>query len=254
MSGAVPYVFFIVLAIQFFSQSSFALNWPEPTKCSPQIEKILAKFDFAADAKWKQADASSYANKAYKMESKKIGHWVVFETNKDGIDLVTYESSVKNFFKFKNKDCKITEENVSEFKMFDEKIDKKAKPFTDSDLVKLIGQNKKGVIYIWSPRMVYSVNHSEDYFQLAQKNKFEFTSLLAHDVSFNEANEALKSKKQNFSGRKLASVDLYLRDATLHYPTFLVYNNGQIHSKRIVGINTPEDFQSLINQYATELK
>ena len=102
--------------------------------------------------------------------------------------------------------------------------------------------------------MVYSVNHSEDYFQLAKKNKFEFTSLLVHDVQFDEADQALKTKKQKFSGRKLASVDLYMRDATLHYPTFLVYNNGQIHSKRIVGINTPEDFQDLINQYATELK
>ena len=250
MSRAMSYVFFIL----FVSQSGFALNWPEPIKCSQQLEKILVKFDFVADAKWKKTDSISYANKAYKIESKRIGHWVVIETNNDGVDLVTYESSTKKFYSIKNKDCKSVEEAVSEFKMYDEKIDKKSKPFTDNDLVKLIGQNKKGVLYIWSPRMVYSVNHSEDYFQLAKKNKFEFTSLLANDVSFNEADQALKTKKQKFSGRKLASVDLYMRDATLHYPTFLVYNNGQIHSKRIVGINTPEDFQNLINQYATELK
>lgn len=254
MSRAMSYVFFALFISQFYAQSSFALNWPEPIKCGPQMEKLLVKFDFAPDAKWKKTDATSYANKAYKIQSKKIGHWVVFETNEDGVNLMTYESTVRHSYKLKNKDCKIVEENLSQFNLFDEKKDLKSKPFTDTDLVKLIGQNKKGVIYIWSPRMVYSVNHSEDYFQLAQKNKFEFTSLLAHDVSFDEANEALKSKKQKFSGRKLASVDLYMRDATLHYPTFLVYNNDQIHSKRIVGINTPEDFQNLINQYATELK
>ena len=250
MSRLVAYVVFIL----FISQISFALNWPEPTKCSQQMEKLLAKFDVAPDAKWKKTDSISSANKAYKIQSKKIGHWLAFETNEDSVNLVTYESLTKHFYKFKNKDCKIVEENVSQFKMFDEKKDLKSKPFTDADLAKLVGQNKKGVIYVWSPRMVYSVNHSEDYFQLAQKNKFEFTSLLAHDVLYDEADKALKTKKQKFSGRKLASVDLYMRDATLHYPTFLVYNNGQIHAKRIVGINTPEDFQNLINQYATELK
>lgn len=254
MSRGWSYIFVGLFISQFFGLSSFALNWPQPVKCSPQIEKLLNQFDFAPDAKWKMTDSSSYANKAYKIESKKIGQWAVLEMTTESLNLVTYKSSEKQFYKLNNKDCKIIEENISQFKMFDEKKDFKSKPFTDSDLMKLIGQNKKGIIYLWSPRMVYSVNHSEDYFQLAKKNKFEFTSLLAHDVHFDEADEALKTKMQKFSGRKLASVDLYMRDATLHYPTFLVYNNGQIHPKRIVGINTPEDFESLIQQYATELK
>ncbi len=263
MSRAMSYVFFALFVGPFISQISFALNWPEPIKCSPQLEKVLSKFDFAPDAKWKKTDSISYANKAYKIQSKKIGHWVAFETNKDGVNLVTYESSTKHFYKFKNKDCKSSQKKTAQFKLYDEKKDSKSKPFTDQDLAKLVGKNKKGLIYMWSPKMVYSVALFEQYADLAKKNKFEFTAVLANDVSFNEADTALKTIKEKFNDRKLAStesllklasVDLYMRDATLHYPAVIVYNNGKIQSKRIVGVNTPVDFENMINQFATELK
>ena len=259
MSRAMSYV----LIILFFNQNLFALNWPEPIKCSPQIEKLLVRFDFAPDAKWKKTDSTSYANKAYKIQSKKIGYWIVFETHKDGVNLVTYESSTKHFYKFKNKNCKPSQETTAQFKLYDEKKDSKSKPFTDQDLAEIVGKNKKGLIYMWSPKMVYSVVLFEQYAELAKKNKFEFIPVLANDVSFDEAEAALKTIKEKFTDRKLASiesllklasVDLYMRDATLHYPTVIVYNNGKIQSKRIVGVNTPVDFENMINQFATELK
>ncbi|HEY1079181.1 MAG TPA: hypothetical protein VGE46_03755, partial [Bdellovibrio sp.] len=69
-----------------------------------------------------------------------------------------------------------------------------------------------------------------------------------------EAKAAAKKINVDFKGRKLASVDLYMMEGTLHYPSVFVFGNGKINPHRMIGVLPAETLSQYIDTYMGEIK
>lgn len=133
------------------------------------------------------------------------------------------------------------ESNVLDFK----KIAAKPKNyFTDENLNELI-RFGRGVIYVWSPRFVYSVEKFAEVKKLAQDQGLTFTAILTRDTSPAELKNA-QVKKINAPIVYNASIELLMQKSDLHLPTLFIYSKGKLADVPVVGIYTTEAMKSLL--------
>lgn len=145
----------------------------------------------------------------------------------------------------------------------------KVDSFNDFDFEKILSEKKTAMIYLWSPRMVYSVSEFTRMRALAEKRNMEFVPVLDPMADSQEAKEAMKKAGVDFQMktaalqrepssinlyRKLNSVELFMRNGTLHFPTVFVTANGKIHSRRLIGVLTNDDLNSSLDQMTGDLK
>ena len=125
--------------------------------------------------------------------------------------------------------------------------------FTDADLAKLLATKKSGIIYTWSPGMVYSAKYADDFKAVARKMGVEFQVLM--DPYPTNAN--VTAAKNTFgkvpSERRLVSVELYMRNALVHAPSTFVYGNGRLHESGLFGVYTPETLKPELERRFIEL-
>jgi hypothetical protein len=123
------------------------------------------------------------------------------------------------------------------------------------------------MIYLWSPRYVYSVKDFQIFRDAAAKKGMEFIAVLDPQVSVEEAQAAVEKTNQEmkptkrkmasletFKGRKLASVELFMRDGMVHYPTVFVVKNGKMNPHGLPGILTPPLLSKLLDQRMGDIK
>ena len=96
--------------------------------------------------------------------------------------------------------------------------------FTDSSLDSLLSTNGRGLIYVWSPRMPLSVKGMEEARAAATSLGLAFTALAAqaNEAELRELHVPLANQ------RRLESLELVYRNATIHYPTVVLYNQKRI--------------------------
>ncbi|MNY44953.1 hypothetical protein D3C86_1800230 [compost metagenome] len=54
--------------------------------------------------------------------------------------------------------------------------------------------------------------------------------------------------------KQIGSVDLYMRNGTLHFPSMFLVSNGKIHSRRLVGVMTSDDINQSLDEMTKDLK
>jgi hypothetical protein len=243
-----------VLTFPLHAGAAQSWNWPkaqwEQFHCAKQWQTYFATLGAPSALTWTSVGSTSFQEDAYRSRLK-FGEWIELTGNSatqqikaslhrsQEIQNVTFDSS-----------CGIQKQNTKPNFVESTKTEKL---FTDNDLEKLLQSKKRGLIYLWSPRMPYSVTDFKKFRKAADRMHLDFIPLLAPNVPLSEALEALKVQKVEFKGQKMASLELRMLNGDLHYPSFFVFGFGALNPKRIVGIFKNDDFDEIIQLRIREL-
>jgi hypothetical protein len=116
--------------------------------------------------------------------------------------------------------------------------------FDDKNLQTLdVSQGQGALLYVWSPRMVLSMQHAASAQRQAQRQGLRFVPLHDANVSQAELDGArqrllglgLDSANAVASSLPLCAASLLERDALRHFPTAFVVQAGGVHRYPIVG-------------------
>lgn len=236
--------------------------------CTSEIKKILEeRNDLLAEFRTHISSAPSL--EVYRAPSRQKGEWLeIHFINKTIPEMFIIGNNELKKISF-NDQClpKIQNENWP-FELEKVLKNKTAQDWNNDLLYKLVDSGKKGWIYSWSPRFVYSVLDMPRVEKLAYKFGYEFIPVVDPRASHDEVLGALKVMQRENNAiiskelRKLASeesylrntsTDLYMRNGFNHFPIIYVYNNGKIHSRFITGVMTEKGLKSMANTFSTEL-
>lgn len=228
--------------------------------CKQDILKLTAKQSRSKQS-WTRHIDENHKTQVYRRPMKAIGEWYelrIIEANQP--TLLQVSNNETTYFKFDPK-CKISKLYGPglEFQSYEpsmlpqsRSISSDYSDFKDEDLKSEIKEGE-GFIYVWSPNMIYSVANLLQYKDFARKNKMKFIPVMGYDSSFENGQLALSSRKVNEPIRKLASVELFMREASLHYPTFYYFKSGKLHPNYIRGILTEKDLADHLKSLKAEI-
>ncbi|MBL7543159.1 MAG: hypothetical protein JNL11_05050 [Bdellovibrionaceae bacterium] len=109
-------------------------------------------------------------------------------------------------------------------------------------------QNTAGLIYAWSPRMPLSILGAEELSVLAAKLNLPLHIVL--DPTALE-DDVLATAKNNFfleHSPKLDSSILIAMNMKIHYPSLILYKNGQLLNPSRPGYDEPERLENYVIQ------
>jgi hypothetical protein len=116
--------------------------------------------------------------------------------------------------------------------------------FLDTNLMELLktsGQKGEGgLIYIWSPRMPLSILGVEELTVVARKLKLPLTVVV--DPTSIET-EIARASKENYilkNSFRMDSAVLTSMNIKIHYPSLVIYKNGQLLSPSRPGYDEPD--------------
>ena len=129
----------------------------------------------------------------------------------------------------------------------------KTSDFTDDDLKMLLKESKKGIIYLWSPHMPYSVGSLYPLQNAAKKLKLPLTILmdpLANDKEIKKVTKqfSLPSKLT----RRNKAERLHLQGASLHFPNYFFYKEGKISHVQLFGATGEEAIHEALEKAASK--
>ncbi|MDH3453208.1 MAG: hypothetical protein OEN20_12405 [Gammaproteobacteria bacterium] len=124
-----------------------------------------------------------------------------------------------------------------------------SQPFTDHDLARLLDNHTRGVIYLWSPHMSYSVRGAAE----AQRvvDGLGLVSVLLLDPHAEPALVASVRRSHRLpdsATRRMRASALWDIGATQHYPTVVVFASGRLDAQMLPGYTPPGDLRAYIRQ------
>lgn len=257
-------LFTLFLTLPFISQAKLLPDFSGPIACEKSLkEKIKNEFK-KNKITWIREANHDFETQTFKV-SKAVGEWFELRLSPNQPPQMSYISKNKNIdFVWAKKGCKIEEKAGGVFQFFNQASGQKEETFSDQDMMKLLKSKKQGFIYVWSPRMVYSVQEMKRYQKVAADLHIEFVPVLDPQVPSSEALAALKTlspelpkerrlASQDISIKRMDSVELYMRDTTLHFPSLIVFKNGKIHDQRIIGILTRTGIKNSVETLLKEM-
>lgn len=239
---------------------------PSPGPCSAALESTLKST--GATGGWiRQVDPEPRVT-AFRSPTRKLGSWTELRSAPGLLVLRVIDAKRTRSYRFvrSGSGCKRT-------------LTESATPhhpglategFTDQDLARLLGRKSKALIYVWSPRMVYSLTFLDIFRQTAAKKGLQFIALMDPRVETKVATLAaakagmslmnpksermLASEAYPDNTLKLASFELFMRNPTIHFPTSFVISDGQIAAMRILGVKTEPFIEANIDAMLESLK
>lgn len=202
--------------------------------CKKQLE-ALSK-EWRATGNWEQQYLDGLDNTFYSSPTDKIGEWIVTKQVVDGSAISKISQSGRIEVAFKGKDCKREEKayphsaSASHFK-------------TDKDIAEFVEKNKKGVIYIWSPRMTLSQKGIPEIKKAASNLKVPVLVLLDKEVSKKELKKLQKALGR-IDTAQVDSFEFRMRNVGQHFPAVLVFKDSKFISGVKYGFEKSDRFQS----------
>lgn len=237
------------------SRAEDLLNYQNTGPYRAHVKKCLSELELHLSMRgskdyWVKQAPVAPAGQTYRTRTATLGHWLEVTVDKAGMPtLYIVNSELTESVSF-NSACK-PETKFSSGLNFSHLVpDTMADWFTDRSLQKLLAKSKKGLIYVWSPEMVYSAKHFKNFQNAARKLNIDFIPLIDPRTQLGLVDQMSKLYGVPPAKMKLNSVELYMRNLTVHYPTSIVYQNGQLHESLIVGVMDESD---LISQIAKRL-
>lgn len=248
-SSLFGFLFAVTLSVRAFA----AADWNQSLKesnCPTELKALLETYKPTNN--WIQNISSNTTEVAFRSETSEFAHWVEVRLAKKQPPTVIFLTPSKtDLVKFDAK-CKTTTQTTKV--ELPKAKSKSVTYFTDEDLKKLVDSKKPGMIYLWSPGMVYSVQHYGRFQKVAKALKMEFTAVVDPMIEQQHIDKVRSKYRTGYENRKLASLDLQMRNATTHYPTVVVYDKGKISPLRIVGVMEELELQSKLSQSLSSVK
>ncbi|MBT7610997.1 MAG: hypothetical protein HN576_14640 [Bacteriovoracaceae bacterium] len=210
-------------------------------KCKKQIIKLLS--NWKSNDSWQKIANIDLSRSVYKTPSHKIGSWIRMDIqNNKAIVLqkMTSKMIISKEFAYDGNSCS-GEMAVRSLK-YDEKY--LSQSFTDAELINSLSQNKKGIIYIWSPNMPLSVTGLKYLKKHAKKMGVHVTAVVDPNSPKSDIDALVTSGKIDKEAlRPLESYDLIQRGGLIHFPAFFSYENGKL--SRAPKLGYEDDKQTL---------
>lgn len=111
--------------------------------------------------------------------------------------------------------------------------------FTDEGLKKLIqeSQTSNVMLYVFSPRMIYSMTEAHVIQKIAQQLKIKFVPIYSFDQPLKaEPLRKLANVDELTKAPRLESFHLKMLSAEEHFPTLFFIKNGNLSSRRVHGV------------------
>ncbi|HXH29599.1 MAG TPA: hypothetical protein VNJ01_02190 [Bacteriovoracaceae bacterium] len=207
--------------------------------CEKEILSVLAK-QGAADSWVRTVDPGANVM-AFRTPTKSVGRWVEIQSFPNPY-LMILEPTKSKVYEWDAKTCATLKLGDVAGVPF-----KKAKPsdFTDAKLAGLMEDDKKALIYIWSPTMTYSVTEMHTFEKVAKDMNLEFIPVLDYRVTEKRAKEVVEGRSPAVKLNRFSSIELYMRQGALHFPSSFVVSHGKI-SGLIFGAKPEQELKEVI--------
>jgi hypothetical protein len=237
----------LVKTISLFVAYGLSFSSPEIINCKSEVDmKISEVLQLKSEnIRWIKAEPMM-SDQVWRIKGSKFGWWVevvvkdklvkkIIAMNPDQVLEISLDHKCKSA---KKKIEKITPAYRSNFANH--------LKINDTKLQKIITETQNGLIYIWSPKMRYSVEQYDLFEKYAKKNKLHFMALLDPIYNFEDIFDLNHKSIKPSSVYQLDSIELFYRDATIHYPTTFIYLSGSLIDKTLVGAYSEKQLQKEI--------
>lgn len=198
-------------------------------KCQRSLEILFDKHGVVKN--WQQSAPLHPDTDLYRSETKTFGTWVDLELRSKTISRLRVLSQNATLHYFFNEECSFTTLDKKHSQKFG------SDDFTDEKLHRIVQGQKGAMIYLWSPRMVYSVKESGIFKKVADQLNLEFVSVVDANVGAEFLAKTVDLKLYPYlKAQKNRSLELLMRGATVHYPSVLISNNQNLSKTPIVGV------------------
>lgn len=206
--------------------------------CRAEITPVLSTV--AKHREW-TADIGVYDTaRTYRSPSDEIGKWIEFRIfRKDMVQIVIRTAYKVQEYSFGSAGgsvgCKI--DYASHDFKYDTKRMKNA--FSDASLNELLKKYRRGIIYVWSPNMPFSVQGMDVIRAAGRRMKIPVFMLADPHASRVDVNRVVASLPNE-------SFELFQRGVGVHYPTIVMFKNGRIVGPSLPGVKSESIYQELI--------
>jgi hypothetical protein len=241
----------LVLALTL---STAAHAWDNPTQAAVCGKEVTARLQkLGSKEEWIREVDPVEKTQAYRTPTKKIGSWIELRRTTEGtVELRTISALGVEQYKW-GKTCTEAHAQMTTGKVMAHAENGK-KFFFDSDLASLVKKNKEGLVYIWSPSLVYSMRYYSRFKEMADKLNLPMTVLMDPQWRQGVAKEMAGEYNMPFYDTRAESVEFAMRDVGLHFPATIVYANGKIARRVIFGIEEPQRLSMLVTTELEALK
>lgn len=176
----------------------------------------------------------------YRLPTTEIGRWVLVSISKDRLRVSRVSDAGMDQVQWDDQcNLAITPTLVG--------FESTGPGFTDDDLKTLLAQHEMGVVYMWSPHMLLSVDGVNEVRDICDELGVSYTALLdpAADPDFAQrTGEHLNLPPEAL--QKAVSREMIFRDMFTHAPSLLFYRQGEIVGAVVPGYRNPEHYRITI--------
>lgn len=213
--------------------------------CPKEFHDEIVKF--GSQDLWTEQAPSPEGYKVFRSPTGTLGQWLELTFDKDHTTVYAMSNSDLTKVSF-DKNCHRKETHEKGFDARAKYPDPKANWLDDKELAYLMEKNREGLVYVWSPGMVYSVQFYKRFEEVAKEMNLKFIPVMDHRASSKELEAMAKKMPVPPSRLKLNSVELYMRNVTTHFPGSLVFKNGRLNQDRIIGVMEKSELKNVITQ------
>lgn len=207
------------------------------TKCEKQIDAKLK--ELGSSNKWTRVVDSKANHKTYRTPTKNFAQWIEIVAG-DQPEMYHISPQGIREFGWNMSNCEM---NKSTLPNPDRNyINIKGDVYTDAHLKAQMDRKESILIYVFSPRMTYSVKYMDELANEAEELGLKFVPLVEPSVNLAEIQNIIPTKTK-YKILRSASVEILMRQMLLHFPSSLVIHRGQIMDPYIFGAMPKEDFK-----------
>lgn len=240
---------FLLLPVQAVTATSEIIL---SSKCNPQLQIEINKR--SGYDSYVKIQAETPDDEIYRLKTKDPGSWLEIHYQRNATPKF-FQITNANVIRFEyNAECRMqqtVESGLNFSKVFP---DSTSKFVDDVELQKMIAIRQNGIIYIWSPSMIYSVKYLKRYRDTAKNLKIGFISLLDPKAKATDQHVIATDFSVPTTDLKMNSVNLFMLGGLDHFPTLFVFKNGLIMEETIVGVFDKETLRQKISKILGRLR
>jgi hypothetical protein len=221
------------LVFIFLIQSAFAetvMSLP----CSKQVMSLASEWNVTSE--WSKEYQDGMEDSFFSSPTTTLGEWVVAKEIPTGTAISKVGQSGRIEVSFDKRGCKKLAKSYAHPAPL-------AGHITDKEIAAFVNKNKKGVIYVWSPRMGLSRSGISEIQKASAKLKLPLLILLDKKVSEKELLD-LKKDLGPVVTERVDSLEFKMRNVGQHFPAIMVFNDSKIKSGIKYGYETSHLYQA----------
>lgn len=216
-----------------FAQKTTVADELKSSQCKDQILQLLKSWQ--VENNWHRVLSNQPDQKVFRGPTKTLGKWVEMKIKNQQPDRqqvqadlftensvlsIEWEKDCQSKAVLKSRHAKDRFQNKEKYEGF--------KILRDQQLVELINSKKAGLIYVWTPHKPISVDGLKQAKKAAEKLKLPLYSVVDPNSSAESVKQVVKDLKLSFENIfYFNSFELQYRGMRLHYPSLIVFNQGQ---------------------------